>query len=143
MVQPIADPRPQIRVCQHQTCRQQGSAAVLLAVQQAAPAGVAVVGSGCLGQCGNGPMLLILPEQIWYSRVQPKDGVQIVAHHWQGGEPVPQRRYRPPVPAPEVLLAENAPQPRPRWLWAGLGMSVVAIALLLVLGVFWWLQPVT
>ncbi|MEO0770499.1 MAG: hypothetical protein AAFY72_13915 [Cyanobacteria bacterium J06649_4] len=40
---------------------QQGASKVLEALQQSAPSDVDVVASGCLGQCGNGPMLLVLP----------------------------------------------------------------------------------
>jgi len=28
-----------------------------------------VTGSTCLGQCGMGPMVLVTPEQVWYSHV--------------------------------------------------------------------------
>jgi NADH:ubiquinone oxidoreductase subunit E len=58
-----------ILVCQNRTCRKQGSKEVLAAFQEQAIAGVEIIGSSCLGQCGNGPMVLVLPQEIWYDRV--------------------------------------------------------------------------
>jgi (2Fe-2S) ferredoxin len=61
-----------ILVCQNRTCRRQGSAKVLAALQASAIADIAVKPTGCLGKCGNGPMVVVLPEQIWYSHVNPE-----------------------------------------------------------------------
>ncbi|WP_219884542.1 (2Fe-2S) ferredoxin domain-containing protein [Merismopedia glauca] len=62
-----------ILVCQNRTCRRQGSAKVLAALQAYAIANLTVKPTGCLGHCGNGPMVVILPEEIWYSGVQPAE----------------------------------------------------------------------
>ena len=45
---------------------------VLKVLQQQAPAEVTVEASGCLGQCGNGPVILVQPENIWHLRVSPQ-----------------------------------------------------------------------
>ncbi len=58
-----------VLVCQGHTCKSSGSAAVLKAFQAYSIPEVRVIGSGCLAQCGNGPMVLILPEEIWYDQV--------------------------------------------------------------------------
>lgn len=68
----------QILVCQNRTCRKQGSAQVLKAFQAVAIAETDIKGTGCLGHCGSGPMVVILPEEIWYNQVDPEDAVTII-----------------------------------------------------------------
>lgn len=93
-------------VCQNVTCQQQGSKEVLAAFQQHAPAGTQVEPSGCLGQCGNGPMVLTLPDRIWYHRVQPKDVLRIADQHLRGNRPVVSKLY------PQSHGTQNS-----IWLW--------------------------
>jgi (2Fe-2S) ferredoxin len=52
--------------------------------------------SGCLNQCGFGPMVVVYPEAVWYAAVTPEDARQIVADHLIGGRPVDRLRYDPP-----------------------------------------------
>lgn len=82
-----------VRVCQNRSCRKQGSAKVLAAFASHPVAGVTVMGSSCLGQCGNGPMVIVLPDQIWYSRVQPVEVPTVVKRHLQAGQPVAAMLY--------------------------------------------------
>ncbi len=93
---------PCVVVCQHRTCRKQGAQAVLAAFRQHQPDGWSVYGSGCMGQCGNGPMVRILPEDVWYWRVQPDVVPRIVTQHLQGGTAIAQLLYpmRPKPPSP-------------------------------------------
>ncbi|HBB31554.1 MAG TPA: ferredoxin [Cyanobacteria bacterium UBA8803] len=72
MIEPPNSGR-RILVCQNRSCRKQGATAVLAAFHVSSLTDITVIGSGCLGQCGNGPMVLVLPEQIWYSRVHPDE----------------------------------------------------------------------
>ena len=58
-----------VLVCQHETCPRQGAAAVLKAFKSMAPSDVEVISVGCLGECGSGPMVVVLPEEIWYAPV--------------------------------------------------------------------------
>lgn len=67
-----------VLVCQNRTCRKQGSAKVLAALNAEAIPDVNISATGCLGQCGNGPMVIILPEVIWYSHVQPDEVSRII-----------------------------------------------------------------
>ncbi|NES72923.1 MAG: (2Fe-2S) ferredoxin domain-containing protein, partial [Okeania sp. SIO2D1] len=57
-----------VLVCQGRTCSSSGSDQVLAAFQEKSPLGMNIIAGSCLGQCGNGPMVLILPEQTWYSK---------------------------------------------------------------------------
>ena len=44
--------------------------------------------SGCLDQCGNGPMMVVYPEGVWYAHVKPEDCKEIIESHLVGAEPV-------------------------------------------------------
>ena len=68
-----APAKSSVLVCQHLTCRKQGAAKVLAAFRQLKTPNVIYEGCGCLGNCGNGPMVFILPARIWYYLVQPHD----------------------------------------------------------------------
>ena len=50
--------------------------------------------SGCLDQCGNGPMVVVYPEAVWYWGVRVEDVDEIVREHLIGGRPVERLRYR-------------------------------------------------
>jgi (2Fe-2S) ferredoxin len=80
-------------ICQSNACRKGGSAKVLTAFQAMQPE-ASVMASVCLGQCGNGPMVLILPEQVWYDRVQPDEVPAIVQRHLEEGKPIKAMLYR-------------------------------------------------
>jgi (2Fe-2S) ferredoxin len=63
-----------ILICQHLTCRKQGSGMVLQAFRsEASSTEIACEGSGCLGRCGSGPNILVLPTQTWYHHVQQNE----------------------------------------------------------------------
>ena len=82
-----------ILVCQSRSCRKQGAGAVLAAFHTLPVTEVTVMGSGCLAQCGSGPMVLVMPEQIWYSGVHPSEVPAVVERHIQGGRPVVSMLY--------------------------------------------------
>jgi (2Fe-2S) ferredoxin len=82
-----------ILVCQHETCPRQGATAVLKAFKSQAPSDVVVQSAGCLGECGSGPMVVVLPEEIWYCHVELKDVSRIVEQHLRGGKPVKEKLY--------------------------------------------------
>jgi (2Fe-2S) ferredoxin len=67
-----------ILICQHRTCRKQGAAEVLAAFRAINLPNITYQGCGCLGNCGNGPMVLVLPARIWYYRVHPQDVSKIL-----------------------------------------------------------------
>lgn len=59
--------------------------------------------SGCFSQCGNGPMIVVYPEDVWYSGVRAEDLAEIVQSHLVGGKPVARLLYRPGMPGPNVV----------------------------------------
>lgn len=81
-------------VCQHRTCRKQGAAKVLAAFQAYPIAGVTAQASGCMGQCGMGPMVKILPEGVWYCRVHHDEVPAVINRHLLGGVAIASMLYR-------------------------------------------------
>jgi (2Fe-2S) ferredoxin len=82
-----------VLVCKHRTCRKQGSAQVLAAFEAHPLPAVTLIAAPCLGQCGNGPMVRVLPEDIWYWQVSPEEVPAIVEQHLIQGHPVEAMLY--------------------------------------------------
>ena len=53
--------------------------------------------AGCFSQCGHGPMIVVYPENVWYSGVKESDLAEIVQSHILGGQPVERLIYAPGV----------------------------------------------
>jgi (2Fe-2S) ferredoxin len=90
------------------SCPHQGADAVHAYLKEAVQRAklkrkVRVNHSGCLDQCGHGPVLVVYPENIWYSHVTADEAETIFAEHILGGRPVERLRYRP-GPGPHKLL---------------------------------------
>jgi (2Fe-2S) ferredoxin len=68
-----------ILVCHNRTCRKQGAVEVFAALRSIVPPDITTDACGCLGKCGNGPMVLVLPARTWYDRVRPQDVSKILA----------------------------------------------------------------
>lgn len=49
--------------------------------------------SGCMDQCGNGPMAVVYPEGTWYAHLTKEDAAQIVEEDLVGGKPVERCLY--------------------------------------------------
>ena len=58
--------------------------------------------SGCLGQCGYGPMVVVYPEETWYAAVRPEDAERILTEHLEGGTPVEDLLHHPPGPGIQI-----------------------------------------
>ena len=82
-----------VQICQHRTCRKQGAAKILSAFNSQSVPNVTVKACGCLGQCGNGPMVLMLPDMVWYCGVLPEEVPILVEKHLLGGERVHNMLY--------------------------------------------------
>ncbi|KAL9268364.1 Hsp70-Hsp90 organizing protein 3-like protein [Drosera capensis] len=54
----------EIRVCTNRTCRRQGSFAIHETLAGISPPNVSVNACGCLGRCGAGPNLVVLPAGV-------------------------------------------------------------------------------
>ena len=51
-----------------------------------------------MDQCGNGPMIVVYPENVWYCHVRVEDADVIFEEHLVGGRPVERLIYRPLKP---------------------------------------------
>lgn len=111
-----------VLVCQGKTCLQDGSRAVLGAFQQQAQINITVKSSGCTGECGSGPMVIVLPDKVWYSRVKLKDVSLIVSQHLQDGKPVSAKLYSKYHPSQQSVL-----------IWV-----VISTVCLLIFGILFW-----
>lgn len=58
---------------------------------------VRVTKSGCFGQCGNGPMAVMWPENVWYCKLTKEDVPELM-EHVRGGAVLERRRYHPAKP---------------------------------------------
>ena len=48
--------------------------------------------AGCLDRCNDGPVIVIYPEEIWYTYVDKKDIDEIIEEHLQNGRVVERLR---------------------------------------------------
>jgi sirohydrochlorin ferrochelatase/(2Fe-2S) ferredoxin len=82
-------PETHVAVCTNQTCAADGAPAVLERLRQAARDSAAcdarITRSSCLGRCGEGPMLALYPDGIWYGGVTDDDAEEIVSSHLDRG----------------------------------------------------------
>jgi (2Fe-2S) ferredoxin len=78
-------PANHVAVCTNQTCAADGAPAVLERLRQAARDSEAcdarITRSSCLGRCGEGPMVAVYPDGVWYGGVGPADANRIVSSH--------------------------------------------------------------
>lgn len=44
--------------------------------------------AGCLDRCEEGPVLVVYPEEVWYTYVDEADLDEIIESHLQNGQPV-------------------------------------------------------
>jgi (2Fe-2S) ferredoxin len=78
--------------------------------------------SGCLDQCGHGPMVVVYPDAVWYWGVRPEDAEEIVREHLIGGRPVERLVYRNRPGKNKLPRDEqNRPIGRPRRAATGAG----------------------
>ncbi|ELZ11685.1 hypothetical protein C479_06507 [Halovivax asiaticus JCM 14624] len=78
-------PAHHVAVCTNQTCAAAGATTVLERLRQAARdadgCDVHLTRSSCLDQCGEGPIVAVYPDGIWYGGVTPDDAERIVSSH--------------------------------------------------------------
>lgn len=80
------------------TCPGQGSEEVLNALrkeisERGLKKQIRINKSGCFDQCGNGPMVVVYPDEIWYAHVKPADCKEIVESHLIADKPVKRLLY--------------------------------------------------
>ncbi|SEA11483.1 Sirohydrochlorin ferrochelatase [Haloplanus vescus] len=78
-------PEKHVAVCTNQTCAESGAAAVIEELRQGVrntdDCDARVTRTSCLGQCGDGPMVAVYPDGVWYGGVTADDTDRIVSSH--------------------------------------------------------------
>ncbi|MFA5861944.1 MAG: (2Fe-2S) ferredoxin domain-containing protein [Candidatus Thermoplasmatota archaeon] len=59
---------------------------------------IRITKSGCFGQCGHGPNIVVWPENVWYAGVKLDDVPELFESHVKNGTPVERLRYHPEKP---------------------------------------------
>ncbi len=60
-------------------------------------ASVRINKSGCLDQCGHGPMVVVYPDDVWYAGVTPDKARRILDEHLVAGRAIADLEYRAPA----------------------------------------------
>ncbi len=78
-------PEKHVAVCTNRTCAEMGSPAVLEGLRQSTRdsdhCDVRITQSSCFGRCGEGPIVAVYPENVWYGDVADSDVERIVDEH--------------------------------------------------------------
>jgi len=90
--------RTHVLICAGTGCTSSGSVAIKDALEaeikaQGLDKEVAVVPTGCFGLCALGPIMIVYPEGVFYSRVSADDVKEIVSEHLLKGRPVERLVY--------------------------------------------------
>jgi sirohydrochlorin cobaltochelatase len=78
-------PEKHVAVCTNTTCANDGAPAVLERLRQGVRDSDAcdarVTRTSCLGRCGDGPIVAVYPDGVWYGDVAPDDAERVVGDH--------------------------------------------------------------
>ncbi|SHJ85301.1 NAD(P)-dependent iron-only hydrogenase diaphorase component flavoprotein [Anaerobranca californiensis DSM 14826] len=70
---------------------------------------VQVVKVGCFGFCEKGPIVKVLPDNVFYVEVSPKDAKTIVEEHVIKGRIVERLLFKEPIKEEKIMFQENMP----------------------------------
>ncbi|MCF0146735.1 MAG: NAD(P)H-dependent oxidoreductase subunit E, partial [Eubacterium sp.] len=91
--------RSHVLVCGGTGCTSSGGIKVMEAFQECIlekglEKEVSVVQTGCHGLCALGPIVIVYPDAVFYSRVQVEDVQEIVSEHLLKGRVVERLLYK-------------------------------------------------
>lgn len=78
----------QVLICQHRTCTKDGAGAVIAIFQQQSIPNVTIQASSCLGLCGSGPIVVVLPDNVYYWHITPTKAQKIIRLHLIGNSQI-------------------------------------------------------
>jgi len=70
---------------------------------------VSVIATGCNGFCGQGPLMVVLPENIFYGWISLDDIPHLVEEHFLKGRPVKKLMFTPPEEKTPLPLLSDIP----------------------------------
>jgi nitrite reductase/ring-hydroxylating ferredoxin subunit/(2Fe-2S) ferredoxin len=104
---------PHVFVCTSgDTCPEQGDVEKFVqtlraGAKKAGRGDIRINKAGCFSQCGHGPMIVVYPENVWYSGVKESDLDEILNSHILGGKTVERLRYAPGKPGANKVEVEK------------------------------------
>ena len=103
--------RSHVLVCGGTGCTSSGSHQIIQTLKEELKKNrlqneVAVVKTGCHGLCAEGPVMIVYPEAVFYSKVRPEDVAEIVSEHLLKGRIVERLVYHE-AQAPEGIKSLN------------------------------------
>lgn len=103
--------RSHVLVCGGTGCTSSGSQQIIQTLKEELKKNrlqneVAVVKTGCHGLCAEGPVMIVYPEAVFYSKVRPEDVGEIVSEHLLKGRIVERLVYHE-AQAPEGIKSLN------------------------------------
>ncbi|OGO38766.1 MAG: NADH dehydrogenase [Chloroflexi bacterium RBG_16_57_8] len=106
--------KPCVAVCGGTGCHALGNRKVISALQKeiagrSLTAGVDVKETGCAGFCGQGPVVVVHPEQICYVGVTPEDAADIVSQTVVGKKVIDRLVYADPVTGERTVHESDIP----------------------------------
>jgi len=88
-----SDSSEKIVVCLGRSCRKYKAQQVFDRFKQNLPAEVELMSVPCLGQCGNGSMVIVDADKTWYSQVHPDEVATVIQQHVINRTPVKAMLY--------------------------------------------------
>jgi len=88
-----SDSSEKIVVCLGRSCRKYQAQQVFDNFKQNLPPEVELMSVPCLGQCGNGAMVVVDSDKTWYSQVHPKEVAIVIEQHVINKNPVKAMLY--------------------------------------------------
>ena len=79
---------------------------------------VRVIETGCNGFCAVGPVMLVLPEDVFYQKLKPEDVTEIVEEHLIKGKWVERLLYKDPGTKKRIPLMHDIPFFANQMFWA-------------------------
>jgi NADH:ubiquinone oxidoreductase subunit F (NADH-binding)/(2Fe-2S) ferredoxin/Pyruvate/2-oxoacid:ferredoxin oxidoreductase delta subunit len=108
------DAKAEIRICAGTACHASGRVALRKAVEEELTTRklakkVRVIETGCHGFCELGPILVLKPQGLFYSRLKPRDVAEIVEASIAGDGVVDRLLYRDPATDEHLAYEKDIP----------------------------------
>ena len=88
-----APAKEKVVVCRGRSCCKYQAEKVWQNFEQNLPPDVELMSVPCLGQCGNGAMVVVDADKTWYWQVHPNEVATVIEQHIVGKSPVKAMLY--------------------------------------------------
>ncbi len=106
--------RRTVLVCSSTGCRASDSQKIVanlqrLIAERGLEAQIQVTITGCFGFCEQGPIVEVLPDDVFYVRVKPTDAQEIFEQHLLNNQPVERLLYTDPTTGKKIATQHEIP----------------------------------